>query len=311
MRICRLVFATFVVLSPLTRIQAQTVTCSSDDGKRNFCAANTRGGVQMVNQRSGSPCTQGYSWGYDEHGIWVDHGCRADFTVGGSGGPGNAGGQLVTCSSDDGEKKYCEADTRYGAQMENQRSGSPCKQGYSWGYDEQGIWVDHGCRADFAVGSARDRDHDRDGDRDHDKDHERVSSTTVSCASDDGRRNYCEAETRHARVRMTRQLSGAPCVQGSTWGFDDRGIWVDRGCRAEFLVQTGERPDDREHGRKSCLRSVGEHRAKELVEQCMQVSPGTHPPCNAENECKVITEEIRRGCELQGRDAPGFCAEYR
>jgi hypothetical protein len=64
---------------------AQIVTCSSDDMGRHFCRANTSGGVQMVRQRSGSACTQNYSWGYDSGGIWVDHGCRADFSLGGSG----------------------------------------------------------------------------------------------------------------------------------------------------------------------------------------------------------------------------------
>jgi hypothetical protein len=28
----------------------------------------------------------GYSWGYDSGGIWVDHGCRADFSLNGGGG---------------------------------------------------------------------------------------------------------------------------------------------------------------------------------------------------------------------------------
>ena len=28
----------------------------------------------------------GVSWGYDNGGIWVDHGCRADFALGGQGG---------------------------------------------------------------------------------------------------------------------------------------------------------------------------------------------------------------------------------
>ncbi|MGC1298111.1 MAG: DUF3011 domain-containing protein [Alloacidobacterium sp.] len=41
------------------------LTCASDDGKRHYCAADTRYGVRMVNQRSGSPCTKGYTWGYD------------------------------------------------------------------------------------------------------------------------------------------------------------------------------------------------------------------------------------------------------
>jgi hypothetical protein len=46
-----------------------------------------------------------------------------------------------------------------------------------------------------------------------------------------------------------------------------------------------------------------------LVEQCKQVSPATHPPCNAENACAMIEGEIARGCGLLGADAPGFCAQ--
>ncbi len=53
-----------------------------------ICAASTPAvGVQMTNQRSGSPCIQGQTWGYDRQGIWVDRGCRADFYLG-SRGPG-------------------------------------------------------------------------------------------------------------------------------------------------------------------------------------------------------------------------------
>jgi hypothetical protein len=58
------------------------ITCSSNNGKRNYCSADTRGGVRMVNQRSGSACIQGRTWGFDGRGIWVDHGCRADFALG-------------------------------------------------------------------------------------------------------------------------------------------------------------------------------------------------------------------------------------
>ncbi|MGA8593505.1 MAG: DUF3011 domain-containing protein [Bryobacteraceae bacterium] len=59
----------------------QTVSCYSDDGRRRYCDADTRRGVQLIRQRSGAPCQQGYSWDYDTSGIWVDHGCRADFRV--------------------------------------------------------------------------------------------------------------------------------------------------------------------------------------------------------------------------------------
>ena len=61
----------------------------------------------------------------------------------------------------------------------------------------------------------------------------------------------------------------------------------------------------------SCLISVGAKRSATLVHECIQVSPATHPPCNAENACSLIVDEIRRGCGMLGQDAPGFCAEYR
>ena len=38
-------------------------------------------------------------------------------------------------------------------------------------------------------------------------------------------------------VQLNRQLSRTPCTEGYTWGYDRNAIWVDRGCRAEFLVQ--------------------------------------------------------------------------
>src|SRR5215469_3157218 len=58
---------------------------------------------------------------------------------------------------------------------------------------------------------------------------------TITCSSNDGRRNYCAADTSRG-IRLSRQISGSPCIQGQTWGWDNRGLWVDRGCRAEFLV---------------------------------------------------------------------------
>jgi len=210
---------------------AQTsVTCSSNDGRRNYCEVDTRGGVQMVRQRSGSPCTQGYTWGYDQRGIWVDRGCRADFVVG-RGRPGGnyrASESTITCSSDDGRRNYCKADTRGGVQMVNQRSGSPCTQGYSWGYDQRGIWVDRGCRADFVIGRGRPGGNYRPP----------VSGGTITCSSDDGKRHYCDADTRGG-VTLANQRSGSPCRQGYSWGYDQRGIWVDRGCRADFSLGGG------------------------------------------------------------------------
>jgi hypothetical protein len=74
-----LVVAAFIAFNP--RSSAQTISCSSDDGKRHYCSANTPGRVRLVQQRSESACQEGYSWGSDDRGIWVDHGCRADFVI--------------------------------------------------------------------------------------------------------------------------------------------------------------------------------------------------------------------------------------
>ncbi len=68
--------------SGITAAHGRRVTCASDDGRRHYCRVDTNRGVQMVNQRSGSPCIQGRTWGYDRRGIWVDRGCRADFVLG-------------------------------------------------------------------------------------------------------------------------------------------------------------------------------------------------------------------------------------
>jgi hypothetical protein len=167
-----LIVAVLVVLIP--RSAAQAISCSSDDGKRHYCSAGGSGRARLVKQRSESACTEGYSWGSDRQGIWVDHGCRADFAMEGGRGDwdrdrdrdhdrdhdrdsyrgdnGYGGGQMISCSSDDMHRHYCPADTRGGVQLVKQHSDSSCRQGRSWGYDRRGIWVDHGCRADFQVG---------------------------------------------------------------------------------------------------------------------------------------------------------------
>jgi hypothetical protein len=59
---------------------------------------------------------------------------------------------------------------------------------------------------------------------------------TVVCESRDWRRHYCAADTL-GQITLGRQLTRDDrCVAGRTWGSDSKGIWVDRGCSAEFLI---------------------------------------------------------------------------
>lgn len=61
---------------------------------------------------------------------------------------------------------------------------------------------------------------------------------------------------------------------------------------------------------KSCRETAGAEKSRTLVKQCLEVSPATHPPCNAANACSLIVDEITRGCAMIDKDAPAFCAQY-
>jgi hypothetical protein len=62
------------------------------------------------------------------------------------------------------------------------------------------------------------------------------AQTIVTCESERGRLHYCHLDEARVTVELVRQLSNSPCVRGESWGNDGGGIWVDRGCRAEFRV---------------------------------------------------------------------------
>ena len=62
---------------------------------------------------------------------------------------------------------------------------------------------------------------------------------TITCASTDGQRTVCNADTRDG-VRMARQTGNVRCIEGYTWGYSEQGVWVDRGCQAEFVLPVRE-----------------------------------------------------------------------
>jgi hypothetical protein len=137
--------------------------------------------------------------------------------------PGYGGAPRVTCSSNDGRRNWCDIGPSRDVRLARQISGSACIQGQTWGTDRRGLWVDRGCRAEFVVGRAGGPPPP-------------PPPMMVTCSSNDGRRNWCDIGGRRD-VRLNRQISGSACIQGQTWGTDRRGLWVDRGCRAEFRVR--------------------------------------------------------------------------
>ncbi|MET0265194.1 MAG: DUF3011 domain-containing protein, partial [Duganella sp.] len=69
-----------------------------------------------------------------------------------------------------------------------------------------------------------------------------IASDTVTCESRHGRYNYCRVDT-DGKVELTRELSRGDCREGRSWGYDNRGVWVDRGCSAEFRVGRDSKSD--------------------------------------------------------------------
>ena len=237
--------------------EALRMSCESNDMHRRVCQVDTTGGVQMVHKKSEAKCVQNYSWGFDKNGIWVDHGCRAEFEVriltpvvvehrddhdrdhyadrdahqdrdarqeSAFRAPDNqfrgwGESYIVYCPSDDMGRTWCPADSRFGVRMIRQRSQAACVEGQTWGYGKRGIWVDRGCRADFSVTG----------------DWQARSASLVYCPSDYMNRNFCAVDTRDG-VFIIRQRSEADCVFNRTWGYDRDRIWVDRGCRADFEI---------------------------------------------------------------------------
>jgi hypothetical protein len=132
-------------------------------------------------------------------------------------------GPRITCSSNDGRRNWCDIGGARDAQLVRQISGSACVRDNTWGVDRRGLWVDNGCRAEFAIRRAPGPPPP-------------PPAQTINCSSNDMRRNWCDIG-RNRDVQLVRQISGSPCVRGDTWGLDQRGLWVDRGCRADFRVR--------------------------------------------------------------------------
>ncbi len=221
--------------------QDQRYRCESDGNRQRYCRIETRGGVDLVRQLSNTPCIRGRNWDYDRNGVWVSHGCRAEFATrygynDGDGYLAGNGSGTIRCESTNNRTRQCNIDNRGGVRLVRQLSSSPCIEGRSWGYDRNQVWVTKGCRAEFQAdgrGNAwRGNGYPGNGYAGNDNGYGNI----LRCESDDNRQRRCRADT-GGRVQLVRQLSSTRCIEGENWGWDRSGVWVDGGCRAEFLVR--------------------------------------------------------------------------
>jgi hypothetical protein len=62
-----------------------------------------------------------------------------------------------------------------------------------------------------------------------------VPRDTFICQSRDGEPQHCPANTRTGVIIQKSTGIGA-CLLSMNWGYEDKGIWVTKGCSGEFLV---------------------------------------------------------------------------
>ena len=153
---------------PPRREESFTVRCESGDMGRHSCAVPYQvNRVEMLRQVSGSPCVKNSTWGSTSNSIWVDRGCRAEFTVYAyvtDAAPAptaeppvteyndSRSTQTLRCESTDMNYRLCPAGGPVrSARLVRQLSGSGCTESQTWGWKADGVWVDKGCRAEFEV----------------------------------------------------------------------------------------------------------------------------------------------------------------
>ena len=110
---------TFIAIAALAfaaAAEAQTtIVCESSDGRYRQCQIDGVGRVSLTRQLSRTTCVEGESWGYRDGVVWVDKGCRAEFTLV-ERGFSNRRGRTLTCESDGG-RTVCRTDTRGGVSV--------------------------------------------------------------------------------------------------------------------------------------------------------------------------------------------------
>jgi hypothetical protein len=141
-------------------------------------------------------------------------------------------GEPVDCRSSNYSFQRCPVPWR-DARIVRQLSDTQCVRGMNWGVDRQGLWVDRGCGARF-VASGRHGDYVEGGWRPPSGWDQRFQ---VRCDSNDYQYNFCAVDMGGGgRARVERKISGAPCIEGETWGWNRAGVWVNQGCAAVFLI---------------------------------------------------------------------------
>ncbi len=196
------------------------IRCESESGRQQSCTTPWSTTSRLVRQLSNTPCTEGATWSSSPGRVWVSSGCRAEFAAGWNDNGGN--GNTIRCESSDNRQKTCPTPWNALSRLVRQLSSTPCVEGRNWSSTHGQVWVNGGCRAEFAPGLGNGNG----------------NAQEIRCESSDGRYRQCGTGL-YGRARLVRQLSDTACREGTNWGLRGGSLWVDGGCRGVFTVDAG------------------------------------------------------------------------
>jgi hypothetical protein len=131
--------------------------------------------------------------------------------------------RIIECGTDSRQRVQCGVGGQVvAAKLIRDQSSRRCGPQGTWGWTDTTVWVDNGCRGEFAVtyrpaaGSENTR--------------------RITCGTLTSRQVTCKTEGYATSVRLVREISGNRCRKGTNWGNTDSFIWANSGCRAEFEV---------------------------------------------------------------------------
>jgi hypothetical protein len=138
----------------------------------------------------------------------------------------------ITCESWQFRYAQCPVPSIIDARISRVIAGD-CRPG-NWGYDRRGVWVNNGCRAVFDVASRGNGGGNWGGSGGSSGG---GGGQIVRCESWQFQPARCNMDTRGG-VRIQRVIAG-DCRQNQTWGWDRNAVWVNGGCRADFVSGSG------------------------------------------------------------------------
>lgn len=227
---CRGEFGYTGVTQPIPPGSGQTIRCESRNNQRQNCRTPWQGHSRLTRQlsSSGSPCREGTTWQSQPGQIVVNQGCRGEFQALQSGWPPVTPlppiQNFIHCQSTSTRHQQCVTPWSGRSRLVRPLTGAQCIEGVSWGTQPGQVWTSRGCGGEFVPDDGRPTS-PRPG-------------YSVTCASTNNRLTTCDWNSRNGRPVLMEQLSGAPCIEGQSWGYDNRhGLWVNNGCRARFGVR--------------------------------------------------------------------------